>query len=115
VAEEVHAGRSVRQSLDPAHDGVREEPDAVDDALAHGLVAPPVAEQVEGEDAPPSREERERQRPLAAVGADPMQEDERRRSPGARRAGIETRDRQAAGDREATELQYFLIKPTTTP
>ena len=115
VPEEVDALGRVRQRLDPADDGVREKSDAVDDSGPGRLVAPAVAEQVEREDAPPPREERQRQRPLAAVGADPVQEDERRRPAGARRTGVETRDRQAAGDRQPAELQYFLMSPTTTP
>ena len=80
VAEQVHAFRADLASLDPAHDGFREEPDPVDDARPRGLVAPPVAEQVEREDAAAPREHRERERPLAVVGADPVQEDERRRA-----------------------------------
>ena len=115
MAEEVHAGRSFRQRLDPAGDRVREEPDAVDDALARRLVAPPVAEEVERENAPPPREERQRQRPLAPVGADPVQEDERRRPPGRDVPASRHATVRPSGNREATELQYFLIKPTTTP
>jgi hypothetical protein len=74
-----------------------------------------VPEEVEREDAPLPREHRERQGPLAVVGADAVQENERRRPAGARGARVETRDRQASRDAEAAEPQYFLINPTTTP
>jgi hypothetical protein len=115
VAEEVDALGRVRQRLDAAADRLRQEPDAVDDSGPGGLVAPAVAEEVEREDAPLPREQSERQRPLAMVGADPVQENERRRPAGTRGAGVETRDRQASGDCQSAELQYFLINPTTTP
>jgi hypothetical protein len=115
MAQEVHARGRVRQRLDPREDRVREEADAVFDALADGLVAPPVPEEVEGDGAALARKERERERPLRAVRADPVQEDERRRAAGARGAGLERADGEAAGNPKGVKLQYFLINPTTTP
>ena len=115
MPEEIHALGRVGQRLDARRDRVREEADPVDDAGAGRPVAPPVPEEVEREDAAAAREERKRERPLSPVGADSMQEDERRRAARPRRAGVEARDRQALSGRQAAELQYFLMSPTTTP
>ena len=98
MAEQVHAFRRIRQRLDPADDDLREEPDPVDDARPGGLVARAVPEEVERQNAPSAREPRKRERPLAVIRADPVQEGERRGPAGARRARVEARDGKASGD-----------------
>jgi hypothetical protein len=115
VAEEVNAPGRIGQRLEAFSNRLRKKPDAIHDAGPRGLVALPVPEEVEREDAPLPREQRERERPLAAIRPDSVQEDERRRAAGARDARVEARDRQAARDRQPAKIQYFLMRPTTTP
>jgi hypothetical protein len=115
VPEQVDAPGPVGQRFDGARDGIGEQADAVLDAGSAGFVAPTVSEQVHGEDAPPSREERKRERPLTMVRPDAMQEDERRDALGARAPRVETTHVESGRKGEAPELQYFRIRPTTTP
>jgi len=85
VAEEVDPRGPVRETLERRDHHVREEPDPVVNSGARRLVGVAVPEEVGGEDAPPAREERRRERPFALVGPDAVEENEgRQRSPGRR-------------------------------
>src|SRR5664280_3517587 len=106
MAEQIHAIRPVWQRLDRVDDGVREQANPVFDAGASRLVTSAVAEKVHRDDTPPPREKRQREGPLAMVRPDAVQEDERRRTGGTGRAGVEAAD---------MELSLIHISEPTRP